>query len=160
LFSKTQFHVVSTSHLQSINCKWFLHLREHFMFHTFSFSCFSLHLCLFLLFLTAIDLVMCVSVRNIVLSLWQVCSCLSLGDALPFSHFDDSLLLVMYFYITHWGQCVIQVWGYGKILCLFVYLFLFVLFVLKRKKREKRNSVMFLIEHDYIALWFAYHWFV
>jgi hypothetical protein len=34
----------------------------HFIFRTFSFSHFSFHLCLFLLFLTAIDLVMCVSV--------------------------------------------------------------------------------------------------
>jgi hypothetical protein len=41
----------------------------HFIFHTFSFSYFSFHLCLFLLFLTGIDHVMCVSVRNIVVSL-------------------------------------------------------------------------------------------
>jgi len=39
----------------------------HFIFLTFSFSQFSFHLCLFLLFLTAIDLVMCVSVRNTLL---------------------------------------------------------------------------------------------
>jgi hypothetical protein len=41
----------------------------HFIFRTFSFSRFSFHFCLFLLFLTAIDLVMCVSVRNIAVSL-------------------------------------------------------------------------------------------
>jgi len=41
----------------------------HFIFRTFSFSRFSFHLCLFVLFLTAIDLVMCVSVRNIDVSL-------------------------------------------------------------------------------------------
>jgi len=41
----------------------------HFIFRTFSFSCFSFHLCLFLLFLTTIYLVICVSVRNIVVSL-------------------------------------------------------------------------------------------
>jgi len=30
----------------------------------------------------------------------------------------------MYFYTTHWGQCVVQVRGNGKTLvCLFVYLF-------------------------------------
>jgi hypothetical protein len=44
-------------------------LLFHFIFCTFSFSCFSFHLCLFLLFLAAIDLVMCVSVRNIDVSL-------------------------------------------------------------------------------------------
>jgi hypothetical protein len=42
---------------------------SHFIFRTFSFSRFSFHLCLFLLFLTEIDLVMCVSVRNIAISL-------------------------------------------------------------------------------------------
>jgi hypothetical protein len=41
----------------------------HLILCTFSFSHFSFHLCLFLLFLTAIDLVMCVSVRNIAVSL-------------------------------------------------------------------------------------------
>jgi len=56
----------------------------HFIFRTFPFSHFSFHLCLFLLFLTAIDLVMCAFVRNIVVILWQECSCLSLGDALAF----------------------------------------------------------------------------
>jgi hypothetical protein len=40
-----------------------------FIFHTFSFNRFSFHLCLFLLLLIAIDLVMCVSARNIVVSL-------------------------------------------------------------------------------------------
>jgi hypothetical protein len=41
----------------------------HFIFRTFSFSHFSFHLCLFLLFLTTVDLVMYVSMRNIVVSL-------------------------------------------------------------------------------------------
>jgi hypothetical protein len=41
----------------------------HFIFSTFSLSYFSFHLCLFLLFLTAIDLMMCVSVRNTAVSL-------------------------------------------------------------------------------------------
>jgi hypothetical protein len=41
----------------------------HFIFRTFSFSRFSFHLCLFLLFLIAIDLVRCVSMRNIDVSL-------------------------------------------------------------------------------------------
>jgi hypothetical protein len=44
-------------------------LLFHFIFLTISFSHFSFHLCLFLLFLTAIDLVMCVFVRNITVSL-------------------------------------------------------------------------------------------
>jgi len=109
----------------------------HFIFCTFSFSRFSFHLCLFLLFLTAIDLVICVSVRNFAVSLWQVCSCLSLEDALAFSHFDVSLLLVMYLYTTHWGQCVIQVWGYEKTLCPFVCLFL-VAFLSRNFWKEKK----------------------
>jgi hypothetical protein len=44
-------------------------LLLHFIFRSFSYSSFSFHLCLFLLFLTGIDLVMCVSLRNITASL-------------------------------------------------------------------------------------------
>jgi len=44
-------------------------LLLHFIFLTFSFSHFSFHLCLFLLILIAVDLVMCVSMRNIAVSL-------------------------------------------------------------------------------------------
>jgi len=42
---------------------------EGIIFRTFYFSHFSLHFCLFLLFLTVNDLVMCVSVGNIDVSL-------------------------------------------------------------------------------------------
>jgi hypothetical protein len=45
---------------------------------------------------------------------------------------------------------VIQVWGYGKTLCLFVCLFIFIcLFMLENL--QKKRSVILLIEHDYIA---------
>jgi hypothetical protein len=49
-------------------------LLFHFVFCTFSFSRFSFHLCLFLLFLTAIDLLICVSVRNIVVRVCDRCA--------------------------------------------------------------------------------------
>jgi hypothetical protein len=66
---------------------------------------------------------------------------------------------------------VIQVWGYEKILSLFVCLSicLFVQFFFFKKlfvylsfcSKRKKESVMLLIEHDYIAtVVFACHWFV
>jgi hypothetical protein len=144
LFSKTQFHVVSTSHLQSINCKWFLHLREHFMFHTFSFSCFSLHLCLFLLFLTAIDLVMCVSMRNIAVSLWQVCSCLSLRDALGFFTlwcFLTSSNVFLYYTLRTMCNSSLGVWKNTLSVCLFIFICPFC--SKKKKKRKKKFCYVF-----------------
>jgi len=47
------------------------------------------------------------------------------GGRLDLSHLDVSVFLVMYFYTTHCGQCVIQVLGYRKTFCPFVCLFNF-----------------------------------
>jgi len=86
------------------------------------YFCFWQHLTFWYLFL----------LENIVVSFVDRCFGVWVwGTPWPFSHLDVSLLLVMYFYTTHWGQCVIQVWGYGKTLCLFVCLFVF---LFKKKK--------------------------
>jgi len=71
----------------------------------------------------------------------------------------------MYLYTAHCGQCVIQVWGYGKTLCLFVYLSFCCRKFSNKKSKDLKNKKkikidILLIERDYILLWFAYHWFV
>ena len=64
----------------------------------------------------------------------------SLGKHSPTLHQTCAAHLELYF-LTHWGECAILVWGWGKHFCLFIWLFL--LFVCVKKK-----CVMLLIGHE------------
>jgi hypothetical protein len=133
-----------------------------FIFRTFSFSHFSFHLCLFLLFLTAIDLVMCVSVRNIDVSLWQVYSCLSFGDALAFFTLRCFLTSGNVFLYYTLRTMLIQVWRYRKTLCLFVCLFIchFVPENFQKIKIQKNIVMCCWLSMITLQLWFVCHWLV
>jgi hypothetical protein len=132
----------------------------HLIFHTFSFTLFSFHLCLFLLFLIAINLMMCVFVRNFAVSLWQMCSCLSLGDALAF--FTPWYFLAPYnlfLYYTLWTMCdsSLGVWKHNLSVCLFIFICLFYYSKKIIKNKIVRCCWLSMITSQ---LWFAYHWFV
>jgi len=89
-----------------------------------------------ILFLTTINLLILISVKNFVVSLWQVCSCLSLADALAF--FTLWCFLTpgnVFLYYTLWTMCdsSLGVWKNTLSVCLFIFSCLFVLKTLKKK---------------------------
>jgi hypothetical protein len=50
------------------------------------------------------------------------------GGASPTLCLTCAFPLVLYFFLSHWGQCDILVWGWGRHICLFI------IFVPKKKK--------------------------
>jgi hypothetical protein len=91
---------------------------------------------------------------NIAVSLWQVCSCLSLGDALTF--FTLWCFLIpgnVFLYYTLWTMCdsSLGVWKKHSV-CLFVYFFCLIfyscLFVLKILQKKKKKYVCFVVKFE------------
>jgi hypothetical protein len=63
------------------------------------------------------------------------------GGCLDLSHLDVSVFLVMYFYTTRCGQCVIQVWGMEKhsvhlFVCLVIFSCRFIIKKIKNKNKK------------------------